>query len=603
MAIRFGNSIDLNGNQIQNFRVHVSASAPSSPAGGMMWWDSGNRSLKYYNDNLSLWLPSVTGPASSSNGYIPTWNGTSGNRLSEGLSLQTAVRSSGVATDTALPTEKAVRDAIGTLAKSFKGDYNALTNTPDLDTTPSGVEAGDMYHVSASGTFFSVAVDAGDLLVAITDGASLESDWIVIDQGVSTLVTVDKGGTGLNAASVIDGQLLIGHNANNNFSLASPLGSNGVTVTPGAGSLSFSLNINGLTETMSMSNTDMFPIYNGSNRKVSLLTLLSYVSGGSTPTAHGSLTGLSNDDHTQYFNTTRGDLRYAQASHSHIGYIPAIPIPTGGNFPVMNGMGYLATSSYNYTSFEPAITKSTGFLKWTGSAWSFDTHTFIPAISGAFSGYFPQLTASGTLIASAYQPSDFEPSITKSNNGYLRWTGTGWELRNEWYQALDADLTAIAGLTGTTGFLKKTASNTWTLDTYTYERSLGNPTVSGYLLASTTAGVRSWVSRNDMYTSFQTLTPSAAVTWNLVNGYNAKITLDRNVALSLSNVSNGMSGCLIITQNSTGGWTFTLPSSHKIIDGGLWTISSAANSITILTFVYDGTYFYWSVGNNYLGTT
>ena len=35
-------------------------------------------------------------------------------------------------------------------------------------------------------------------------------------------------------------------------------------------------------------------------------------------------------------------------------------------------------------------------------------------------------------------------------------------------QPLDADLTAIAGLTGTSGFLKKTAADTWTLDTNSY---------------------------------------------------------------------------------------------------------------------------------------
>jgi hypothetical protein len=34
-------------------------------------------------------------------------------------------------------------------------------------------------------------------------------------------------------------------------------------------------------------------------------------------TDHGALTGLSDDDHPQYFNTARGDARYSQLSHTH----------------------------------------------------------------------------------------------------------------------------------------------------------------------------------------------------------------------------------------------------------------------------------------------
>jgi phage-related tail fiber protein len=44
-------------------------------------------------------------------------------------------------------------------------------------------------------------------------------------------------------------------------------------------------------------------------------------------------------------------------------------------------------------------------------------------------------------------------------------------------QALDADLTAIAALAGTSGILTKTAANTWTLDTNTYLTE--HPTISG----------------------------------------------------------------------------------------------------------------------------
>lgn len=44
------------------------------------------------------------------------------------------------------------------------------------------------------------------------------------------------------------------------------------------------------------------------------------------------------------------------------------------------------------------------------------------------------------------------------------------------YQPLDADLTAIAALSGTSGFLKKTAADTWSLDTNTY--LTGNQSIS-----------------------------------------------------------------------------------------------------------------------------
>lgn len=56
-------------------------------------------------------------------------------------------------------------------------------------------------------------------------------------------------------------------------------------------------------------------------------------------------------------------------------------------------------------------------------------------------------------------------------------------------QPLDADLTAIAGLVGTSGLLKKTAANTWALDTNTYLTGNQTVTVSGDATGSGTTAI------------------------------------------------------------------------------------------------------------------
>ncbi len=67
---------------------------------------------------------------------------------------------------------------------SYKGGYNAATNTPDLDTSPSGVKIGDMYTVTVAGTFFTTAVDAGDVLIAEQDNADIESSWTIVEKNL-----------------------------------------------------------------------------------------------------------------------------------------------------------------------------------------------------------------------------------------------------------------------------------------------------------------------------------------------------------------------------------------------------------------------------------
>ena len=52
----------------------------------------------------------------------------------------------------------------------FQGGYNASTNTPDLDSSPSSsIKKGWSYVVTADGSFFTEQVRVGDLLIAQQD--------------------------------------------------------------------------------------------------------------------------------------------------------------------------------------------------------------------------------------------------------------------------------------------------------------------------------------------------------------------------------------------------------------------------------------------------
>ena len=83
------------------------------------------------------------------------------------------------------------------------------------------------------------------------------------------------------------------------------------------------------------------------------------------------------------------------------------------------------------------------------------------------------------------------------------------------YQPLDADLTSIAGLAGTSGLLKKTATNTWTLDTAAYTTNLGTVTgVTGTAPVVSSGGVAPAISLAVGYGD--TLNPFASKTANYV---------------------------------------------------------------------------------------
>ena len=209
--------MDFQRLQALNLVLHSSASGspPSTPVEGEPWWVTDTDVLKIYNG--TAWNTVVVGPASSTSGRIPQWSGTSGGILQDGLDLVTTV--GGTGSDTAVPTEQAVREAIAAAMVSdvsFMGGYNAATNSPDLDTTPIATAAGDMYYVTAAGTFFTEALEIGDVLIANQINATALAHWTLIQKNLPNIIPVANGGTGL-ATTTAYALIAAGTTATGNF--------------------------------------------------------------------------------------------------------------------------------------------------------------------------------------------------------------------------------------------------------------------------------------------------------------------------------------------------------------------------------------------------
>lgn len=89
--------------------------------------------------------------------------------------------------DTRVPSQQSVKAYIDNAVLGlldYKGGYNAATNTPDLDTSPSGVLKGDVYTVTAAGTFFTEDLAIGDVIIAEVDNPTTLADWTTVQKNL-----------------------------------------------------------------------------------------------------------------------------------------------------------------------------------------------------------------------------------------------------------------------------------------------------------------------------------------------------------------------------------------------------------------------------------
>lgn len=91
---------------------------------------------------------------------------------------------------TKVPTQQSVKQYVDnavTSATSYKGGYDAATDSPSLDSAPNtAISIGDQYTVTVAGTFYTIAVEVGDVLIAEVVDPTVEADWTIVNKNLDS---------------------------------------------------------------------------------------------------------------------------------------------------------------------------------------------------------------------------------------------------------------------------------------------------------------------------------------------------------------------------------------------------------------------------------
>lgn len=170
----------------------------------------------------------------------------------------------------------------------------------------------------------------------------------------------------------------------------------------------------------------------------------------------------------------------------------------------INASAAIAYSKLSIADADLTIAKTSGLqsaLDGKSSTAHDHDSDYIGLVATPTIGNFPQLAADGSLVDSSYDETSFATAGHDHSGVYEPADATILKDADidSTVQGYDADLDAIAALAGTSGLLKKTAANTWALDTSAYLTGNQTITLSGDASGSGTTSIAVTVA-NDSHT-------------------------------------------------------------------------------------------------------
>jgi hypothetical protein len=283
---------------------------------------------------------------------------------------------------------------------------------------------------------------------------------------------------------------------------------------------------------------------------------------------------------------------------------------------ISTGKSIILSGIFNRITYPGTVP---GFLTYdligSGSGNTIDTSTYSSINSGI--GNEINFSVSANINSGGYNLIS-NSDIATIVNGVYNTVGD-----SDYSTIINGTYNLISGFTGTTiigGNTIIAAKNDTTYVPYLNLNSIptsNTEPLTQVLVRNTTSGNVEYVDSTSFGGGGNTIDPYYQVgtgdtfTWVVSGGTegstNYETTISANTTVNLTNVVNGHYGTLIVHQDSVGSRTLTFGTvnggsvTHRVVNGGGGspTLTATANAIDILSFTYNGSNMFWTVGNDY----